>query len=93
MECESKQWNYPHFEESFLRHVEELELEKLSRSAQEVSLRSKLQDEVENLRARLSKIVDQMENLMEAAATVPMVARRLEELDKVRAELARTISA
>ena len=91
--CESKRWNYGHFETSFLRHVEELELEKLNRSANEVSLRSGLENEVENLHAQYSKIVDQMESLMDAAATVPMVARRLEELEKVRAELASTISA
>jgi DNA invertase Pin-like site-specific DNA recombinase len=91
--CESKRWNYGHFEESFLRHVEELGLEKLNRSANEVSLRSELQNEVENLQAQYSKIVGQMENLIDAAATVPMVAKRLEELDKVRAELAHTISA
>jgi hypothetical protein len=92
MGCEKTHWNYKHFETSFLAHTDELGLEKLARSEEEMTLQDEKQKELNNLKARLSDIVDKMESLMEAATTVPMVAKKLKDWEDKRVLLAATIA-
>jgi DNA invertase Pin-like site-specific DNA recombinase len=89
--CETTQWSYKHFETSFLAHVEEIDLEHLTRSEEENAARVELQGEIDKTKTRLGGIEVKMEALMDAAS-VPMVAKKLKDLEAERIELLRTIA-
>jgi hypothetical protein len=88
--CEPANYNYGHFETSFLAQVDELNLEHMTRSEGKASLRSKLQGEIENDKARLSNIESKMDDLLEMTH-IPKVKKKLEDLETDRVELARAI--
>src|SRR5262249_31806008 len=95
MDCDATRWRYKDFEASFLKFVEEVDLGNIFNSDDHA--KKELDQAIESLRGERFTIEKQMDRdyelMHKAEVATDYVARKLDELERRRAELDTLLSA